>query len=37
MRSLEQLGEQSLAFLDWVTPQIPPIKIKQIERAKDRA
>ena len=34
MRSLEQLGEQRLAPLDWLAAQISTIKFKQIERAK---
>jgi hypothetical protein len=35
MRSLEQLCEQPLAFLDWLAVQIPTVKLKQIEGAEE--
>ena len=35
MRTLEQLGEQRLAVLDWFAAQILAVKLKQVERAKD--
>jgi hypothetical protein len=34
--SLEEFGEQGFPLLDWLAAQIATIKLKQIERAKDR-
>ena len=34
IRSLEELGEQRFARLDWLASQIAAVSLKQIERGK---
>ena len=36
VRTLEELRKQRFARLDWLAPQILPVKLKQIERGKHR-
>jgi anaerobic glycerol-3-phosphate dehydrogenase len=36
VRAAQQLCQQSLTLLDWLPPQVPTVKLKQVERAQDR-